>query len=350
MRLRLLLLSSTFILFYIFTNLNWQVSYYLAGETTFGFLQSRQRVISEITTLISWTSFAVISYLTFYFLFYKMQRKVMAIVVFIFVSLPVMIAFRYINEEVISYYLWGVHNYSESMRKPLRYLADNMYYAVYYSSFGIVFFFIRYSKYNHDQQNILLLQMRNAELSFLRSQINPHFLFNSLNNIYSLVYQGSDKALVSIGRLSELLRYMLYTQEHFVSLEKEVKYLINYIDLQVMRYDYDISLAVNLDEVNSAVMIAPTILIPFVENGFKHGDLKDQSKPLTINLNSNNKSLQLLVSNKRNRDHKDSVGGIGLQNSKKRLELLYPGQHELSITEEGDCFKVMLTIWFNEKS
>lgn len=292
-----------------------------------------------------WCMTAIIAYLIFFYLFYRKNHKAAAVLTYLLVGLPVMIGVRYAIEEVFVYEIWGFHNYGPTSRQPINYILDNFHFTIYYSTFGVVFFFIQLANVNKRRQDELELQTREAELSFLKSQINPHFLFNSLNNVYTLVYQKSAQALPTINRLSELLRYMLYEKEELVLLDKELEYLLNYINLQLLRYDYIPVTKINLDiNDNSTIKIASLTLIPFVENAFKHGDLKDVEKPLTIDLKIITTDLVFYVSNKKGCFNKDSTGGIGLDNVKKRLALIYGAAHQLHIHETEDLFTIELRL------
>ncbi|MBC8046165.1 MAG: histidine kinase, partial [Fimbriimonadaceae bacterium] len=166
--------------------------------------------------------------------------------------------------------IFGEVNYKGDFKLGY-YFTDNIYYGLTNGSVGIIYFFIVYSMRQLREKNELIIQQQKAELTFLRSQINPHFLFNSLNNIYSLIYQRSDKALSAVQKLSELLRYMLYEEKETVLLDDEIKYLENYIDLQKIRYDYEIPFNMEIKNPSQKIMITPLLLIPFVENAFKHG-------------------------------------------------------------------------------
>jgi two-component system LytT family sensor kinase len=349
MKPRLWLLAAAFIVFYLFTDLNWQIGNYLSGHKMYGFLQSRHGLIGELSSLLPFLLYSIISYLLFFVLFYKKKLKTLTVIAYLFIAIPLMIFCRYAIQEALFYQLFGYHNYSARMRVPARYFMDNIYFAIYHSAFGIVFFFIQLANFNQRQQQELMLQNRQAELSFLRSQINPHFLFNSLNNVYTLVYQQSANALPSISKLSELLRYMLYEKEELVPLQKEAQYLANYIDLQLMRYNFLPAKQINISAAaNSSLMIAPLTLIPFVENAFKHGDLKDHSQPMIIDMVLDGQTLHFKVINKKSELNKDEAGGIGLDNVKKRLALIYPDNHKLHIEHQGQLFTVQLTINLHE--
>jgi len=345
MKPRGLLLCVCFITFYLFTQVAWQTGQYLSDGRFFSHLTSMRAYIVEISNLGTFLLYSILAYFTFYILYYRHQHKTGAILLYIFVAVPVMICLRYIIEEIIVYHLIGRHNYSDSMRQPLRYFIDNIYFANYYSACGIVFFFVQLSGYNQQKQQALLIQSRNAELSFLRSQINPHFLFNSLNNIYALVYKQSGNALTVISKLSDLLRYMLYEKEELVPLEKEIQYLQSLVDMQLIRYDFPAFTSIDIQvPEHCSFLISPFTLITFVENAFKHGDLRDAEYPLTIRLLVKGNHLYFFVSNRTGSFTKDQTGGIGLDNVRKRLELVYGSDHYLQVTNEKNIFTVNLTI------
>ena len=186
-----------------------------------------------------------------------------------------------------------------------------------------------------------------TELSFLRSQISPHFMFNVLNNMVSLARKKSDLLEPSLIKLSSLMRYMLYeTDERKVSLEKEVEYLQSYIDLQQQRFGKNMQVQVCFQPVDNAYTIEPMLLIPFVENAFKHGTgVADAA--IHIKLSVTNGILQLMVRNKHldaANDAKDDTSGIGLTNVKRRLNLLYPNHHTLLINQQDGWFTISLQL------
>ncbi|HTF31019.1 MAG TPA: histidine kinase [Flavitalea sp.] len=233
-----------------------------------------------------------------------------------------------------------------SLEKPntrLRYFfLANVFYFIIYSVFGIVFFFIQYAAYKDVQRKELLIQNRQSELLFLRSQINPHFLFNSLNNIYALVYQGSDQALNAISGFSELMRYMLYDTTENIKFTDEMNYIKKYIQLQQLRFDYNLPVNISVSGESIEKTIPPLLLIPFIENAFKHGRYAHSGDELVISIINSERDLHFYCSNKIGRGHKDLQGGIGLGNVKRRLELLYPQSHELLITNDSDSFTIKL--------
>lgn len=182
-----------------------------------------------------------------------------------------------------------------------------------------------------------------SELAFLKSQINPHFLFNSLNNIYSLAYQKSDKTPEAVLKLSEIMRYMLYeSNENLVKLDDEIRYVENYIELQKLRFKDKVYITFEIDGDTHDKKITPLVLISFVENAFKHGIATDKDNPLTIVLNVTVDKLFFQVINKKSTQNKDQTGGIGLQNVQRRLDLLYKGQYRLHIEDNEAIYNCEL--------
>lgn len=187
-----------------------------------------------------------------------------------------------------------------------------------------------------------------AELKFLKSQINPHFLFNALNNIYTLTVIKSDQAPDNLLKLSCMLRYMLYDcKADRVPLGKEIEYLRHFIDLNLLKDSRGLNVSVSLDESRPALSIAPMLLIPFVENAFKHSKIEDRAHGwIRIELQTAAGHIQYTVENSvpETTHTKDQSGGIGLKNVRRQLELLYPDQHELIIEPGTDTFRVRLKL------
>jgi LytS/YehU family sensor histidine kinase len=187
-----------------------------------------------------------------------------------------------------------------------------------------------------------------SELSFLRSQISPHFMFNVLNSIVSLSRRKPEMVEPVVIKLSELMRYMIYeTSDSKVSIDKEFSYLESYIELQRLRFGNDINIDFKHKLSSTPSSIEPMLLIPFVENAFKHGVGMVKDPSIEIELNDDEKSLFFSVSNKvskQNSEIKDESSGIGLVNVRRRLELLYPDQHELNIHEKEDSYLIELKI------
>ncbi len=191
-----------------------------------------------------------------------------------------------------------------------------------------------------------------AELKFLKSQIHPHFLFNTLNNLYALTLIKSDKTPDIVLKLSGLLDYMLYnSNEKFVPLEKEIEILKSYIELESIRYDNRLDLNFNTEGNIGNKEIAPLILLPFIENSFKHGASADRSKSvITITIKADHQLLNMIVENSvpaNKIKDKDYIEGIGLKNVRRRLELIYPNSFQLNLESKPDLFKISLKIYWN---
>ena len=188
-----------------------------------------------------------------------------------------------------------------------------------------------------------------TELSFLRSQISPHFLFNIMNNIVALVRLKSDELEPTVHKLSSLMQYMLYeTDEEKVLLQSEIENLQSYIDLQRQRFSEKLILHVSLDVKESWYTIEPMLLIPFVENAFKHGTGLIQNPEIEIELKAENDKLYFIVKNKfiPTETVKDKTSGIGLVNVTRRLQLLYDDRHYLTISKTDGWFIASLELTF----
>jgi sensor histidine kinase YesM len=187
-----------------------------------------------------------------------------------------------------------------------------------------------------------------TELSFLKSQINPHFLFNTLNNIYSLALVKSDATPDAVLKLSSIMRYVLNETKHDkVSLEQEIQFIRHYIELQKMRLTNKVSIDFLLEGEIEGRQIAPLVLIPFVENAFKYGISTKETSAIFFKVKTTEKTLEFTSQNHivtTNKERPEKTG-IGLVNTKRRLELLYPQKHILTVTEENNQFLVHLTLF-----
>ncbi len=186
----------------------------------------------------------------------------------------------------------------------------------------------------------------NAELSFLKAQINPHFLFNTLNNIYSLAITKSEHTADGIMKLSNIMRYVTDDiTEDYVSLQSEIDCVSDYIDLQRLRLGKNDQIDFVVSGDQELLKIAPLILMPFVENVFKYGISKHEESPIVIKLFSGQQSIRFFCSNKIYPVNKKmDRTGIGLSNTRQRLQHLYPGKHVLNIVTENDYYTVSLTL------
>ena len=187
-----------------------------------------------------------------------------------------------------------------------------------------------------------------AELQLLKAQVHPHFLFNTLNNIYSFSLDRSPKTPELILKLSSLLSYMLYDcKAEEVRLEKEVQIMKDYIDLEKERYGNTIEISWTVEGDIRDTFISPLLMLPFLENAFKHGASEQIEKPwMGVDISVSNNTLKFKIANSKNEyiSLNNNGNGIGINNVKKRLEFLYPGKYELKINDEGDFFSVSLMV------
>lgn len=194
-------------------------------------------------------------------------------------------------------------------------------------------------------------QLRNAkthaELMLLKSQVNPHFFFNTLNNLYGLTVEKSDKAPEVVLKISDMMRYTIYEgQKDWVPVEEELEYLQGYIELHKMRYHKNVSIDFNHHIHEQGYHITPLLFIILLENAFKHGveSLTDNAY-VNIQLVVGSNKVLFTIENNYDPAELTDEEGIGLKNLKRRLELIYPGKHKLSITDEANVFKVFLNIY-----
>lgn len=203
-------------------------------------------------------------------------------------------------------------------------------------------------RYNKDQKNKRLEREKlETELNFLRAQINPHFLFNALNSIFVLIGMDRKKAEDTLLKFSSLLRYQLYEcSDNKVEINKELNFLDNYISLEKIRNNDNLEVVYEFSDKYYSFRIAPFILIPFVENAFKFASANGQKNRIVIRAAITETDFNFFVSNTFNPvEVKSREGGIGLQNVKRRLELIYPDEHELNITKADGVFTINLKLW-----
>jgi len=200
-----------------------------------------------------------------------------------------------------------------------------------------------------DQKRKAELESKNktSEMAMLRSQLNPHFLFNTLNNIDSLIFSNQQKASDAIIKLSDILRSVIYENNEKVLLSKEIEYIKNYIDLQSLRLKNKNFVEFNYEQRCQQKKIAPMLLLPFVENAFKHGFKNTASPGIIINLSCTKTSISFKIMNKKNLHmeiNKDATPGVGLKNTKRRLELIYGSDHQLQINDGEQEYQVKLEL------
>jgi two-component system LytT family sensor kinase len=250
-------------------------------------------------------------------------------------------------------YIWrgigiGLHVYTplREFASTSKLLENQMAY-----SMGSVFLFgisrhvYNYLKLKQTEQQ-LRIEKQAAELNYLRSQTNPHFLFNTLNNIYSLARDKSDLAAESILRLSKILRFMLYeTGGNFIAIEQELQIIQDYIDLEKLRYDESLRINFNHDIEDMKQALPPLLLMPLVENAFKHGVSETRKDPfIDIHLSINKRVLTFIVKNSTGSSVEPEIKeNIGLSNLRRQLELLFT-EYNLAVQPAGSIFTATLKI------
>lgn len=241
------------------------------------------------------------------------------------------------------------------------YILPGYYFISYYSFFDILKFFaiflvltslIHLSKewfeLNESRHKIVLLEKEkiDAELKALMNQVNPHFLFNSLNVLYSLAIKKSKEAPEAILKLSDILRYVIYdSNTDFVDLESEIKLIDNFIELQSYRVGKEAKITFKNEVQNTNTKIAPMLFLPLLENAYKHGIKGDvENTFIEMILNSDDQNIHFIIENNKGQSSNSKAGGVGLMNIKNRLALLYPDKYKFNIEENERTFKVDLKI------
>jgi two-component system LytT family sensor kinase len=283
-------------------------------------------------------------YVNYFFIvprFYDVEKLYKSAIAFL-LSVTCFVMVRYSVEEVLLPATIGFRNYAEGTGF-VYYFFDNVFYSSTTIFISTTFWFFKYSITAEKEKVQLIEAKKTAELQALKTQINPHFIFNSLNNIYSLVYQKSEKALPAIEELSKLLRYSTKDLElDFISLEKEIGYIDSLTALEKLRIKNPELLVSEKNISYPTLPVSPMLLVPFVENAFKHGDFRN--KGFVLKVSDEHKILHFYLQNFKNQKVKDTASGIGIDNVKKRLEILYPKKHELNITDSETEFVVDLKI------
>jgi len=314
--------------------------------------QPEERIadIAARLSLAIWVDIAA-AYFTVYYLVFKLifKKKYISFSFLLILSAATLI----ILQRIVLYYISYPTFYPA-------YLVNKEFWDFYplYSFFNIYagtaiftsLVFLRQLFISQRKRKELENQNRASELALLRSQISPHFLFNTLNNIDSLIFLNRELASAAVIKLSEILRYMLYeANTDRVPLKTEISYLKSYIRLQEFRLDKNDFTRFQIRDNFGDMEIAPMLLIPFVENAFKHGSKHVDSPGIEILAERNDNAFHFSVSNYLNPNpdaNKDDTRGIGLLNVKRRLQLIYPHKHELKITSEHNNYFVDLKIYY----
>lgn len=313
------------------------------------------RFIKSLEYRLSFGTFSFILFGVYYWGFVKRfvdGRKPLLLFLSLLVFVPIM---HYYNNEIVYKAISKLPFLSQELRKiALRQYASRSKFAIIYAytlssrclpMIGFAYL-IRALKVE-SQMKTMKEQQLVSELNYLKAQIQPHFFFNTLNNIYALAIKQSPDTAPMIVQLSEMMRYILYqSPEKNVPLQQEVAFLHNYVEIERIRHHQHVSINFDVQGITSDARIEPLLLLPFIENAFKHGTheaLQKGEVSIVLYFVENELTLQV-VNSKSPVELKDNSAGIGLQNVKKRLELLYQNRYDLQITEDEQRYEVNLNL------
>ena len=268
-------------------------------------------------------------------------KKYAAFIGFVFILLIFYASFKSLHDEYLNEHL------IKGVKKSF---LQNAYY-----NFSIALFYVCFTMglelskewfIQRDYLQKIKIENLNSEINYLKAQINPHFLFNSLNTLYVQIDQKNVDAKKTLEKISEMLRYQLYEcNNETISMEKELEYIGNYIDIQKLRRENNCEISYRYDEGIKSSRVAPLLLIPFVENAFKHlSNFNDHTNIVRVDVKKENGKMICTVYNTSNNSISKNSEGIGLRNVKRRLELLYPYEHQLQIDQKDHSFEVKLSI------
>ncbi|MGD0582393.1 MAG: sensor histidine kinase [Bacteroidales bacterium] len=295
--------------------------------------------------------------IVFYFIYFfvspvsiESSRKLTTVLI-IFGTSVVFLFFLKLGKVIMIDSKYALNLTQYGVYSPGHYASDILY-IIFYSAFAILIRML-VGWYNERQAaDEKLIQDHKFELELLKAQLNPHFFFNTLNNIYSLVYKKSDEAPAALMKMSDIMRYMLYeSKAEKVPLDKELEYLNDYIELQKLRFTDPGFIDYSVKGETANHHIPPMMLLSFVENAFKHGKKRVPNPGILIRIEASEKLLNFFVSNyiiENPVTEPHGHTGIGLKNIKRRLELLYPGSHDLSVITKDGRFTVDLNIYIKK--
>jgi sensor histidine kinase YesM len=277
---------------------------------------------------------------------FLLKNKVLKIVLGFGLLIVLFSSIRFFLEEVIVFYITGNHNYYLENLTALGYLGDNYFFAVKPIIYSTTIFFVIKNKEKRELTFRLQLAKSKAELDLLKSQISPHFLFNTLNSFYVELIDEKPDTADDIQRLSELLRHVIYDSKgDFITLDKEIRFLQDYVHFFRKRYEDNLFVDFIIDGNSSTKKIPSLTLINFVENLFKHGIVNDKNDVALIHLKIEEKFIILKTRNKKNNSDKLMHSGIGNKNVQKRLDVLFPNnEYKLDFSDENNYFETTLKI------
>jgi two-component system LytT family sensor kinase len=303
------------------------------------------------TEFIRIAFYAVLVYVNVYVLIPRLlnDRKLLvygvALLVLVFLVTPLM----------VQTFAWRFRDHPELQDQVIRHQVG--YYLLNFlltASFSLIKIVTDWLRSKRESRRVHLETMK-SELRFLKSQINPHFLFNTLNSLYALTIKKSDQAPEVVLRLADMMRYMLYEcNEKWVPLDREVAYIQNYLELEKVRHGARVDIDFDTEGVTTDHRVAPLLFIPFLENAFKHGLASSlEAGKVDVKLTVQNRELTFIITNSKPpalpRPEARQYGGIGLTNVRKRLQLLYPHMHHLHIENNPNEYHVRMTVKLNSE-
>ncbi|MEN2400907.1 histidine kinase [Flavobacterium sp. MC2016-06] len=332
----IVLFLGLFVIFYI-----WDVG---VGEKDSAFIFNKIFFLFSFSQLLAIFTIYTLNFYTFCNWFLN-KKKIFIYLLTIPVSLVLFAGVRYLFQEIILFQITGIHNYMERVRNVEFYIKDNFFFglpAVVLSSLSYLFWqFQETQKQNQE----LLLENKKAEFQMLKSQVSPHFLFNTLNSFYGQLIGKNDEIASDVLVLSDLLRYVITeTDKEEALLSKEIQFIKNYIHLQQKRFEDQLYLDFSIEGDYTIEKILPSVLIHFIENVFKHGKLNDPEKKAVISIDIKDRFLEISTFNYIVAGENYYSTGIGFDNLMKRLEYAYKGKFLLKKTTENNTFKMYLKI------
>jgi sensor histidine kinase YesM len=273
------------------------------------------------------------------------KKRIAFYVLSIPASLLIFAGVRYFLQEIVIFEITGIHNYSEKSREVAYYIQDNFFFGLPSITLSVMSYLFWQFQESYKQNQELLLENKKAEFQMLKSQVSPHFLFNTLNSFYSELILKDDKMAADILVLSDLLRYVITeTDKDEVLLSKEIQFVQNYIHLQKKRFEDQLYLDFVIEGNYSTEKILSSALIHFVENVFKHAKLNNTDEKALISIQIKDNFLELSTFNFNAEGENYSSTGIGFDNLTKRLEYAYKNQFTLEKIAENNTFKTYLKI------
>lgn len=323
--------------------------YYFNGLE--GFLENFQLPLN-FTAIIIYTATFTVYFLNFYLVCPLTLKKKNYFQFFLGIIFLIMVfaGIRYLLEEVILFHFTGKHNYFDESRRFIFYTVDNSFFAIkgiLYSTLAFIFY-----EYAANQKRVFQLELdyKKAELNFLKSQLEPHFLFNTLNVFYTDLIDTQPNTAKDIHRLSELLRYVTYEAEHeMMPLKKEIKFIEDYIYLHRKRFEDTLFLDYHLEGNIENQVVPSLVFIHFVENIFKHGIFTDKENPAKLSIKITDKEVILTTENLISTSEKYNQNGIGKENLKRRLSAIYQDTFIFESDEKDGKFTTLLKLPFINK-